>query len=340
MTTVFDQGGVPRLAGSSDTVAGGGAASLSIATVSPVTAVESTATALTVTGEGFVSGSVIFFNGIAQTTTYGSSTSLTCTVPTTDMTPAGNVTVYVENPAPTYDTSGTQNFLIVAAAVEPQVNSLTAWNTDVTGGFTSTPKAMTLPTHATGDLILVLGTFNSYNATSSAHETYCGGSAWTKISEAEVGGNSQIDLEAWYLVAASGAETLEISADRATEGVGCFVVIDAGTFDPTPEIEAQTATGGPNPPSITPTWGAHPQLAMALWGCLTYGVVSGYPTDYDENQFTQGESTGASSTDCGFAVAMRTDADGALSSFDPSAFTDSESDSTTLTTTLVVKGTD
>jgi len=60
---------------------------------------------LTVNGTGFVSGSVVHWNGTALTTNFVSSSRLTASVPSTDVTSAGSAWVTVTNPAPGGGTS-------------------------------------------------------------------------------------------------------------------------------------------------------------------------------------------------------------------------------------------
>ncbi len=62
---------------------------------------------LTVNGTGFVSTSVVKFNGAAKTTTFVSATQLTAAITAADIATAGTATVIVTNPAP----SGTSNAL-------------------------------------------------------------------------------------------------------------------------------------------------------------------------------------------------------------------------------------
>ena len=58
-----------------------------------------TAFTLTVNGSGFVSGSVVQWNGTARTTTFVSNTRLTAPIPASDIITAGNAQVTVVNPA-------------------------------------------------------------------------------------------------------------------------------------------------------------------------------------------------------------------------------------------------
>jgi trimeric autotransporter adhesin len=50
---------------------------------------------LTVTGSSFTSGSVIYWNNVSETTTFVSATSLTTTIPASDLMNAGTIPVFV-----------------------------------------------------------------------------------------------------------------------------------------------------------------------------------------------------------------------------------------------------
>src|SRR5882757_987674 len=71
---------------------------------------------LTVNGTGFVSGSVVHWNGTALTTSFVSSSRLTASVPGTDVASAGSAWVTVTNPAPGGGTS-LPAFLRIATSV-------------------------------------------------------------------------------------------------------------------------------------------------------------------------------------------------------------------------------
>ena len=67
---------------------------------------------LTVNGTGFVSTSVVKFNGAAKTTTFVNATQLTAAITAADIATAGTATVTVTNPAPGGGTSGNLSFTI------------------------------------------------------------------------------------------------------------------------------------------------------------------------------------------------------------------------------------
>ena len=88
-----------------------------ITSLTPSTAVAgSSATLLTVIGTGFVSGTVITFNGTALTTTFVSATQLTATIPATALATAGTYNVTVTSPAPGGGTSAAATFTVTTPA--------------------------------------------------------------------------------------------------------------------------------------------------------------------------------------------------------------------------------
>ncbi len=99
---------------------------------------------LTVNGTGFVSGSVVRWNGSDRATTYVNNTRLTASIPAADIAAAGSASVTVFNPAPGGGTSNTATFPISNPNPVPanvSLNSLSA----IAGG-----SAFTLTVNGTG----------------------------------------------------------------------------------------------------------------------------------------------------------------------------------------------
>jgi P pilus assembly chaperone PapD len=91
--------------------------------ISPSTAtVGSAALTLTATGSGFDADSVVRWNGVGLTTVFGSSTSLTATVPAANLTAAATAAITVFTPAPGGGTSGSLTFTVQNP--QPAVTSL------------------------------------------------------------------------------------------------------------------------------------------------------------------------------------------------------------------------
>ncbi|SHI91508.1 hypothetical protein SAMN02745146_1901 [Hymenobacter daecheongensis DSM 21074] len=95
-----------------------------ITSLSPNTAVAgSAAFTLTVNGTGFITGSVVNFNGAALVTTFVSATQLTAAVPATAVATAGTYNVTVTNAAPGGGTSAAATFTVTTPA--PTIASFT-----------------------------------------------------------------------------------------------------------------------------------------------------------------------------------------------------------------------
>jgi hypothetical protein len=101
--------------------------------------------ALTVNGTGFVTGSVVQWNGVDRTTTFVSANQLTAAIPAADIATAGTSQVTVFNPAPGGGTSNAQTFTISA------VNNPVPTTTSLTPAFsTAGGVGFTLTVHGTG----------------------------------------------------------------------------------------------------------------------------------------------------------------------------------------------
>ena len=76
---------------------------------------------LTVTGSNFINGAVVYWNGVALTTTFAMASQVTAAIPASDLSTAGTVPVYVRNPGgtgiymnQTGQNSNTLNFTITS----------------------------------------------------------------------------------------------------------------------------------------------------------------------------------------------------------------------------------
>ena len=102
------------------------------------TAAGEAAFTLIVTGTGFISGSVVRWNGASRATTFDSSTQLTASIPATDIATAGIAEVTVFNPTPGGGTSAAQTFTInPAAPTAGVVERVSVASDDTQGNFDS-----------------------------------------------------------------------------------------------------------------------------------------------------------------------------------------------------------
>ena len=151
-----------------------------ITAISPGSAaVGSPAFNLTVTGSGFVSGSLVRWNGSNLTTTFVSSTQLTATVPASAVQTAGSNTVTVYNTGNGGVLSNAQIFLVGSANLQATVTGLsrTSGNIQVQLTFTNFGTANAVNTQITGAVLstsstttpipVVLGSINGGGGTAS-----------------------------------------------------------------------------------------------------------------------------------------------------------------------------
>jgi len=95
---------------------------------------------LTVDGSNFISNSIVNFNGVAATTTFVSSSTITAVIPAGDVATIGAYPVTVTNPAPGGGTSGSLNFNVTATVnPAPTITSISPTSTFAgNAGFTLT----------------------------------------------------------------------------------------------------------------------------------------------------------------------------------------------------------
>jgi len=122
----------------------------------------SAAFALTVSGTGFINGSVVNFNGSPRTTTFVSATQLTAALLASDIASVGTPAVTVTNPTPGGGTSNSVTFNVTAA--NNPVPAITALSpTSVTAGA----SAFTLTVNGSGFVNGAVVNFNGSARTTS-----------------------------------------------------------------------------------------------------------------------------------------------------------------------------
>ena len=117
----------------------------SITSLSPASATAGGAAfTLTVNGSGFISSSVVNWNGSARTTTLVSASQLQAAISAADIAAAGTAPVTVSNPTPGGGTSGSSAFTINAANPVPTISTLSPASATAGGA------AFTLTVNGTG----------------------------------------------------------------------------------------------------------------------------------------------------------------------------------------------
>ena len=135
-----------------------------LSSISPTSATAGSRKAtLSLVGTNFVSTSVVNWNGTPLSTTYGSSKTLSATIPAADMTTGGAFPVTVSNPTPGGGASAPQTFTVNYPA--PTVTDITP-NAGVTGDTVRVTDLSGDNCYGTPTVQLQMTGQNSINATS------------------------------------------------------------------------------------------------------------------------------------------------------------------------------
>ena len=137
-------------------------------------------------------------------------------------------------------------------------------STSVSNG-TSSGISVSLPSGTSaGDLLVLIAAFDG--AVSETHDIFVVEAGWTRAALATAQGYVS-GAVFWKVAAGSDAATVDISGNAAAEvgGVVAYRITGHGGQVECAQTDNYTATGeptsAPNPPSLTPTWGA----ADTLW---------------------------------------------------------------------------
>lgn len=179
---------------------------------------------LVVTGTGFVSSSIVRWNGVALVTTVVSATQLTAAVPASDLAAAGTASVTVFSPAPGGGASNALTFTITGTNPTPTLGSLSQTST-IAGG-----PPLTLTITGTN---FVTGTVVEWNGTALATALVNGTQLTAVIPAADI---------------ANGG-TASLTVFNPTPGGGTSSAITFTINDPVPALESlsetTTTSGGP-----------------------------------------------------------------------------------------------
>src|SRR5207247_1305489 len=153
---------------------------------------------LTVNGTGFVSGSVVHWNGAARTTHFVDQGRLTATIPATDIAKAGTASVAVVNPEPGGGTSGTVFFPIHApmpsvSLARTDFSPTGVWNIYVvTADFNGDGKLDLATANETINKASVL--LGNGDGTFESHVDYDTGADSRQVATGDFNGDGRLDL--------------------------------------------------------------------------------------------------------------------------------------------------
>jgi hypothetical protein len=213
-----------------------------IASITPNTAVVgSPAIALTVSGNGFVAGSQVSWNGSGVATTYIGATQLTATIPAGSLASVGTVNVAVVNATPGGGTSLPASFTItsnpapVLASILPvsaTVNSASLTLTATGSGFTAASQV--LWNGAARATTYVSPT--QLTAAISATDLVNAGVAAVTVSTPAPGGGTSTSLS--FTIGNPAPSATVIAPTAAVAGSGAFTLSVTGTgFLPSSQVQ-------------------------------------------------------------------------------------------------------
>ena len=180
---------------------------------------------LTVNGTGFVSGSVVNWNGSARATTFVSSSKLTASIAASDIAKAGTASVTVANPAPGGGTSNSVSFPIAPASTSVSFSGAnytvgtSPWEVAV-GDFNGDGKLDLAVTNNADSTVSIL--VGSGDGSFKALATVATGQSPQGITAADFNGDGKLDLA----IANDGSGTVSILLGK---GDGTFVRQDYST---------------------------------------------------------------------------------------------------------------
>ena len=190
---------------------------------------------MTVTGSGFVSGSIVRWQGANRTTTFGSATSLTAAIPASDVSTAGPRTVTVFNPGPGGGASNGVTFTVTPMNPVPSVSSLNPNSATAGGaGFTLTvsgtgfvPNSVVRWNNSPRSTTFVNGT--SLSAAIPAGDIASAGTAAVTVLNPAPGGGSSNSVS-FTIIAQNPAPSIgAVDPTSTIAGSGAFTLTVTGS---------------------------------------------------------------------------------------------------------------
>jgi hypothetical protein len=169
------------------------------------------------------------------------------------------------------------------------------------GAAANTVQAITLPASMLSGQLLIAGVATTNQGT----VTWPAG--WTELSDqADILGSGF--ATAWHRCDGTEPATINVTLSAASPSTQLVVRINNAHTATPPEAgtpPASSSINNPNPPSLTPTWGAANTLWLAFGKTRTAAAtVTSYPATYTLNQTLKAHS-GGTATDTAVAVAGR-----------------------------------
>jgi hypothetical protein len=208
----------------------------SITSLSPTSVAAALKTlALTVNGTNFVSASTIYWNGVAMTTTYSSSSKLTATIPPIGVNAPATANVTVVNPTPGGGTSNTVTFSVTTWNAQPILAISSISPTSATAGGATFTLTVNGSNFVSGSAVAWNGQILSTTFVSSSQLTAQVTAKWTAHPGyanivALTSGNSESNPALFTVNSANAApEISSISPQVVVSGSSAFTLTVNGS---------------------------------------------------------------------------------------------------------------
>lgn len=202
------------------------------------------------------------------------------------------------------------------------------------GGVTTHNIALTSLTINSGDLIIILAAHDGAGVATYTWDNSTAGT-WTTLDSYS---NGNVDYECRAKVADGTEDSATLANTISQSETACHIVYVIENWDGTiSNVEIGTAaygaTGHPDAPSLTASWGSADNLWIAFYSAEVGGSdPSAWPTNYTSNQLQANERADAAG--CKLAAATY---ENATATENPAAWTVDDTSADTVANTIVVK---
>jgi hypothetical protein len=239
-----------------------------------------------VTGSGFVPSSVVRWNGSDRTTTYVSGSELRAVIGAGDVASTGSASVTVFTPSPGGGLSAGLTFMVNPPAGPSASPTVEATSVGVSAAAPSSIHVAALPSGVAAGKLLV-----ACIAGDGAITAFTWPAGWTEISDSD---QANVVLSCGYRIA-NGTEGASFSVTSTGNDRSRYFAHSITQHDPSTPPAVATVVGSgtaPNPPPLTPSWGAQETLWLAVVGLANSHLLTSGPASYTACQQSPTNNTG------------------------------------------------
>ncbi len=153
--------------------------------------------------------------------------------------------------------------------------SITIQGTATTAAALSSGFSLNLPSSISAGQILIM-----LLARAGGAQTFSWPAGWTELTSTSDGSTTQVAC-AWATATGTEGSTITVSSsDAGSESTRAIAYRISGGISVQAGTPATGSSSNPNPPSLSPSWGAADALWLAMWAGDTGTATSSNPTNY------------------------------------------------------------